>query len=153
KRDEIYLLVEQVFTHASNRKNEDTTNSISQGMFDRAKQLWKQTTASAAFINPEILALPQQQLEQYLQETPGLALYQHKLDNLNRQRPHLRSAEVEAILAAAGEITTAPNDVFSMINDADLKLPTIADEKGEEVALTRGNYQTYIRSIDRRVRK
>jgi oligoendopeptidase F len=75
------------------------------------------------------------------------------LDDLNRQRPHVRSAEIEAVLAAAGEVTEAPDSIFSMIDNADLKLPVIQDEKGEEVELTKGNYLVYIRSTDQRVRK
>jgi len=77
----------------------------------------------------------------------------HQLHDLNRMRPHVRSVEVEAILAAAGEVASAPDTIFSMIDNADLKLPTIEDEKGEEVQLTKGNYQVFIRNTNRRVRK
>src|SRR5258708_4218444 len=72
---------------------------------------------------------------------------------MSRNRPHVRSAEVEAILAAAGEITETPDSIFSMIDNADLKLPTITDEEGKEVELTKGNYLVYIHNKDRRVRK
>jgi oligoendopeptidase F len=135
------------------RKDEDTTNSTYQGMADRAMQLFVQNSTICAFIEPEILALPQEQLDQDLQEVTGLALYKQQLADLNRKRPHVRSAEVEAILKAAREIADAPGTIFSMIDNADLKLPTIKNEEGEEVELTQGNYLTYIRSKDRRVRK
>jgi oligoendopeptidase F len=46
-----------------------------------------------------------------------------------------------------------PGSVFTMIDNADLKLPTIKDEEGEEVELTKGNYQLFIRSANRQVRK
>jgi len=88
-----------------------------------------------------------------VQESPGLGLYKQQLDDLNRNRPHVRSSEVEAVLAAAGEISEVPDSIFSMIDNADLKLPLIQNEKDEEVQLTKGNYQVYIRSEDRRVRK
>jgi oligoendopeptidase F len=153
KRDEIYQTLERLYVYASMRKDEDTTNSTYQGMADRAMQLFVQSSTFAAFIEPEILALPQEKLDQDLQEVTGLALYKQQLLDLNRQRPHVRSAEVEAILAAAGEITDAPDAIFSMIDNADLKLPNIKNEQGEEVELTQGNYMTYIRSKDRRVRK
>ena len=153
KRDEIYEMVERLYVYAAMRKDEDTTNGTYQGMADRAMQLFVQTSTSSAFIEPEILALPQEQLEQDLCEVPGLALYRQQLSNLNRKRPHVRSAEVEAILKAAGEIADAPGSIFSMIDNADLKLPAIKNEEGVEVELTQGNYLTYIRSKDRRVRK
>ena len=152
-RDEIYEALERLYTYASMRKDEDTTNSNYLGMADRAMQLFVRTSTVAAYIEPEILALSQQELEQFVNETQGLALYKQQLADLNRKRPHVRSAEVEAVLAAAGEVTDAPDAIFSMIDNADLKLPGITNEQGEEVELTQGNYMTYVRSKDRRVRK
>ncbi len=153
KRDEIYETLEQLYIYALMRKDEDTTNSMYQGMFDRAVQLFVQAGMAAAFVEPEILALPQERLDQDLREVAGLALYKQQLLDLNRKRPHVRSAEVEAVLAAASEIAKAPDAIFSMVNNADLRLPKIRNEEGEESALTLGNYLTYIRSKDRRVRK
>ena len=153
KRDELFEQVERLFVYASMRRDEDTTNSLYQGMYDRAMQLYVRASTAASYIEPEILALPQEKLDQFVRKNPGLELYGQQLRDLNRQRPHVRSAEVEAILAAAGEISEGPDSIFSMIDNADLKLPTIRNEAGEEVELTKGNYLVFIRSTDRRVRK
>ncbi|GCE12583.1 oligoendopeptidase F [Tengunoibacter tsumagoiensis] len=153
KRDEIYESLERLYTYASMRKDEDTTRGASLAMADRAMQLYVRTSTVSSFIEPEILALPQETLQQFLVQTPELTLYRHQLEDLNLKRPHVRSAEVEAVLAAAGEVTEAPDAIFSMIDNADLKLPTITNEEGEEVELTQGNYLTFIRSKDRSVRK
>jgi len=104
KRDEIYEELERLYVFASMRKDEDTTNSTYQGMADRAMQLYVRTTTVSAYIEPEILALPQATLDQFVNETPGLAIYGQQLRDLNRKRAHIRSAEIEAILAAAGEM-------------------------------------------------
>ncbi|HLZ80697.1 MAG TPA: oligoendopeptidase F [Ktedonobacteraceae bacterium] len=153
KRDEIYEELERLYVFASMRKDEDTTNSTYQGMADRAMQLYIRTTTVSAYIEPEILALPQASLDQFVSETPGLAIYGQQLHDLNRKRAHIRSAEIEAILAAAGEMAESPGSVFTMIDNADLKLPTIKNEEAEEVELTKGNYQLFIRSTNRQVRK
>ena len=153
KRDELFLELEKLYVYTSMRRDEDTTNGTYQAMADRATQLLVRASTIASYIEPEILALPQQTLDQYIQQTEGLALYKQQLQDVSRMRSHVRSAEVEAVLAAAGEVTGAPDDIFSMIDNADLKLPKIQDEKGDEVQLTKGNYQIFIRSTDRRVRK
>ncbi len=153
KRDELFEQIERLFVYASMRRDEDTTNSLYQGMYDRAMQLYVHASTAASYIEPEILALPQDTLDQFVREHPGLELYGQQLRDLNRQRPHVRSAEVEAILAAAGELSEGPDSIFSMIDNADLKLPMIRNEQGEEVELTKGNYLVFIRSTDRRVRK
>jgi len=152
-RDALYEKLETLFVYASMRKDEDTTNSEYQGMFDRAMQLFVRASTVSSYIEPEILALAQTTLDTFVKETPGLDLYRQQLDDINRNRPHVRSAEVEAVLAAAGEVSEVPDSIFSMIDNADLKLPDIQNEKGEEVPLTKGNYLVYIRSTDRRVRK
>jgi oligoendopeptidase F len=152
-RDAVFEQLEKLFVYASMRKDEDTTNSTYQGMYDQAMQLYIRATTAISFIEPEILALPQEKQDQFVQEYPELHLYDHQLHDLSRNRPHVRSAEVEAILAAAGEITEGPDSIFSMIDNADLKLPMITDEEGKQVELTKGNYLVYIRSTNRRVRK
>ncbi len=153
KRDELFEKLETLLVYASMRRDEDTTNSTYQGMYDRAIQLFVQASTVASYIEPEILALTESTLDRFVQETPGLSLYGQQLHDLNRKRSHVRSAEVEAVLAAAGEISEGPDAIFSMIDNADLKLPLIKNEEGEEVQLTKGNYLVYIRSTERRVRK
>lgn len=153
KRDELFQTLEKLRAYTSMRLDEDTTNGTYQAMADRATQLTVRASTAASYIEPEILALPQERLDQYMQQTPGLELYKHLLHDISRMREHVRSAEVEAVLAATGEVTTAPDDIFSMIDNADLKLPMIRNEAGEEVQLTKGNYTPFMRSTDRRVRK
>jgi len=152
-RDEVYKELERLYVYASMHKDEDTTNSLYQGMADRAMQLYIRTSTIASYIEPEILALSPETLAQFLQEKPDLALYQQQLDDLNLKRAHIRSADIEAILAAAGEMAEGPGSIFTMIDNADLKLPKIKSEAGEEVELTKGNYQLFIRSTNRQVRK
>jgi oligoendopeptidase F len=153
KRDEVFKQLETLYVYSSMRKDEDTTNSHYQGMNDRAMQLFVRASTAISYIEPEILALPQETLDRYVEEAPGLHIYRHQLQDLNRVRPHVRSAEIEAVLAAVGELTEGPDSIFSMIDNADLQLPLIQDEEGNEVQLTNGNYLVYIRSKDRRVRK
>lgn len=153
KRDELFEELGRLAAYAHMRRDEDTTKSTYQGMADRATQLLVRATTAAAYIEPEILALPQTTLDRFLREAPRLELYRHQLDDLNRKRPHVRSAEIEAVLAATGEIAVAPGTIFTMIENADLSLPIIKNEAGEEVQLTQGNYLVYIRSSNRRVRK
>ena len=153
KRDALFERIERLFVYASLRKDEDTTNGTYQAMSDRAMQLYVQAATIISYIEPEILALPESTLAAFVQETPGLQLYEQQFHDLNRKRGHVRSAEVEAVLSATGEIAAGPASTFGMINNADLQLPTIPDEEGQAVQLTHGNYLVFIRSYDRRVRK
>src|SRR5436309_15629255 len=74
-RDELFEELETLFVYASMRKDEDTTNSVYLGMFDRGMQLFVRASTVISYIEPEILALAQATLITFVQETAGLGLY------------------------------------------------------------------------------
>lgn len=143
---------ERVIVYAFTRRDEDTTNPTYQELYDRAQRLAVELTTATSFVEPEILQLSQEQLDEYL-SSQELSLYRHYLDNIVRNKPHTLSPQEEAILAAAGEMAQAPNNVFGMFNNADLKFPFIKDENGQEVEVTHGRYIRLMESKDRRVRR
>lgn len=147
------LLLERLGGYASNRRNEDTTSATWGAMFDRLQSLGVKVGGASAYIQPEMIAIAPERLANYRAEEPALAEYAHYLDSLQRRRPHVRSAEVEQLLAQMGEISAAPSSIFSMINDADMKFPTIVGEDGQEIEVTKGRYALFMESKDRRVRK
>ena len=146
------MLLSQVIVYAMMRRDEDTTNSHYQGLADRAQMLAARFGSTTAFFAPELLAISDEQIEEFLVAHEPLQLYRHFLSELRRQRAHIRSAEVEAVLAQATEVTHAADTIFGMINNADLKFPTIRDEEGNEVELTKGRFILFLESKDRRVR-
>ena len=64
-------------------------------------------------------------------EAPELELYRLNIDRIRRRREHVLSDKEEAILAAAGEMAASPDDIYSMLNDADLKFPDAVDKDGQ----------------------
>jgi len=92
-------------------------------------------------------------MKRMIAEKAGLAFYRHKLDDILRRRPHTLTAEMERLLAEAGEMARGPETIFSMLSNADLKFPDIRDDQGKEVPVTEGRFGRYMESADRRVRK
>ncbi|MCG0315008.1 MAG: oligoendopeptidase F family protein, partial [Calditerricola sp.] len=152
-RDELEVRVERLYAYARMRRDEDATRAEHQALSDRATTLLVQAEAALSFLEPEILSIPEERLRTWLEEVEGLALYRTALENLLVLKPHVRSAEVERLLAEAGELADAPRTVYGMLSDADLRFPTIRDERGDEVELTKGRYLTFLESADRRVRR
>ncbi len=143
----------KLYSYAAMRADEDTANGTNLARLSRVTTLAAKAAAASSFMTPEILEIPQEQIEAFLREDPRLQLYQHLLDELLRRKLHVRSAEVEELLAEAGDPLEAPSQVFGMINDADLKLPRIKDATGQEVELTKGNYILMLENRNRQVRK
>ncbi len=151
--DEIGKLMERVYVYAHQRYHEDTANATYQDLKDKATTLSVQLNSALSFATPEILTIPEDLITQYHAETQGLKLYDFYLKDILRLRPHILSGEMEELLADAGEVADAPENIFSMFNNADIKFPEIKDENGETVRITHGRYAQLLESKDRRVRK
>jgi len=153
QRDNATKLLEQLYVYAFLRRAEDTINSTYQALTGRIGALYARLNSAVAFFEPEILALPDEQIDAMLAQNDELRVYEHSLNELRRQRDHIRSAEVEALLAAAGEMARAPEAIFDTLNDADLKFPMVEDEDGNQVELSQGRYIKFMESTKRPVRK
>ena len=150
--DEISLHTERLYVYANMRHHQDTADPTYQALSDKAKKLSVDVGEALSFITPEILSLSEEQLKAFI-EDPTLAPYKHTLEEMLRQKPHVLSKAEEALLAQVGNISQAPNTIFGMINNADMKFPTIKNEKGEDVELTHGRYIQFLESRNREVRE
>jgi oligoendopeptidase F len=119
--------------------------------YERAVMLAIGAGQALAFVQPEIVAIPVDTLHAFMAE-PALAPYRHLLDDLDRQRPHVRSAEVEEVLAQFADVARAPAEAFSALDDADLDLGMVHDDDGREIKLTEGRYLRLMESRNRDVR-
>ena len=143
----------KLYAYSHMRYDQDTTNSFYQGLDDRMKNLYAQAASGLAFIVPEILSIDEEKLKGFLNEKEELKLYEHSLEEINLQRPHVLPAEQEALLAEASEALGAAENTFGMLNNADLEFPSIKDENGVEVEVTHGRFTTFLESADPRVRR
>lgn len=151
-QDKLMERLGKLYTYSHMRYDQDTTNSFYQGMDDQIKNLYSQAASELAYIVPEILAVDEERINQFLEEKQELQLYKQSLAELNLQRPHVLTADQEALLAQASEALGASSNTFGMLNNADLEFPSIKDENGEEVEVTHGRYIRFLESDDNRVR-
>ena len=151
--DQIGQSMGEVYTYARMHRDEDNRVSRYQAMTDRAGALSVKVGSALAFIIPEMLALPEGTLQEFRKANSKMELYDHALDDIVRKREHVLSPAEEKLLAEIGELAEAPSTIFGMANNADLKFPSIKDEKNQDVELTKGNFIQFMESADQRVRK
>ncbi len=152
-QDEISMRLGKLYTYARMRYDQDTTNSFYQALNDRATSLYTEVSSAMSYIVPEILSVSEDKINRFLSENSKLKLYEHALDELNRKRPHVLSEKEESLLSQAADVMRTSSHTFGMLNNADLKFPTIIDEEGDEVEVTHGRYIHFLESRNRRVRK
>lgn len=149
----ISRLFEKVYVYAQMRSHEDSANGYYQGLADRTESLAVEVSSASSFIVPELLSIPDEKLSSFIQSNEKLAFYKKYIDVIVRTKPHVLNGREEQIMAMSGEMANAPGNIFSMLNNADIKFPTIKDEKGQEVELTKGRFIQMMESTDRTVRK
>jgi oligoendopeptidase F len=153
KKDNIWLILEKVYTYAKMKKDEDNRVNKYQAMNDKANSLIAKASSYLSFFTPELLEIPEEKLLGFMKAEEGLSLYEHVMNDILREKAHVLSGAEENLLAQISEIAGATGDIFSMINDADIKFGTITDEDGDLVEVTHGRYIGFMESHDRRVRK
>lgn len=150
--DEISQLTERLYVYANMKHHEDMADPAYQSLSDKARKLSVEVGEATSYISPEILSLSDEKLKALVAD-PQLAFYKRSLEELIRQKPHVLSKEQEALLAQVGNMAGAPNTIFGMINNADMKFPKVKNAEGKEVELTHGNYIQFLESSNREVRE
>ena len=144
--------LEKLYTYAHLRNDEDKTNTVHQGNFERVVRLATQISHAGSFIKSEIMAIPETVMNDFLQDKE-LEFFKLHLERILRYRKHTLSEKEEALLASSAEMARAAKEGFDMLDNADLKLGVVKNEKGEEITITQGNFQSLMQNYDRRVRR
>ena len=138
-QDEIELRLEKLFVYSSCRSDEDTGNNYYQDMSGKARGVAVAIMGAASFSGPEIMAIPDEDLERFYNEEPGLETYRRSIYSIRRMKAHMLSAESERILALAGEVSASPDNIGSVLRNLEIRFPDIPDKDGNPKQLTEDN--------------
>ena len=152
-RDDIWRRLEKIYVYARMKRDEDNAETVYQAMTDKCGAIIAAVSASMAFFTPELLTSSEEKIITFIDSTEGLKEYDFAIKDTLRQKSHILTKEEENIMAQMGEITGDTNDIFTMLNNADIKFGEITDEDGDKVKITHGNYINFMESHDRNVRK
>ena len=135
------------------KSDEDTRNATYQAMSGRFTSVMVELGSALSFDTPEIMAIPEDVLDQFYADFPKLERYRRYLTNLRRKREHILSPEEEKLLAGVGELSRAPDNIYGMFADADLKFDDAVDTEGNAHPVNQATFVPLQRSQDRILRK
>jgi oligoendopeptidase F len=144
--------LEKLYTYAHLRHDENLANDGYKSMNSMITSLYHAFSQETSWFEPEILALAQEKLNEYL-HADELKEYRFKLEKLVRMKPHTLSQDKEEMMAQAGQALQAVQKAFSSLTNADFNFGTVCDQNGKEHELTHGRYSLYLHSHDRSLRK
>lgn len=131
----------------------DSTDDEAVSMAGAAGSVASRFGAASAFEQPELLAIGEARLNEWAAAEPRLAIYRHSFHDLFRQQAHVRSAEVEEVLALAGDPFSAVENTENMLTSADMQFKPVVAADGSSTPLFQGNVWTLMESTDRDTRR
>jgi len=141
-----------VFSYAFLRKETDNGDPVAQSLKAKLMQTAVQAQTMMSFFEPELLAMDEAVLKEIAAD-PAMSDYDTFIDGLLRQKAHALPKEQEKLMAMMGQLAGAPQNIFSMLTDVDMKFPDVEMADGTKHTLTEGTYSSFIRDADRGIRK
>lgn len=144
--DEIGKLQYRLYRYPQLQRDVDSRDQDVAGRFQRVMALFAKFDAATAWFQPELLALPQAQVQGWLDSTPALKPYAFGITDSFRKQGHVLDAEGERLLSLAGPAGRASVNTYDELSTSDIKYPTLATSDGRQVTLTPGNYSALLES-------
>ena len=151
--DEAGLLLERIYTYANCKSDQDTADSFYRDMRGRAMGVYVEISSAASFAKPEIIAIDEELLNSFYAQQPALEEYRRSIYKMRRQAQHSLSAAEERLLSAAGEMADAPDNICSVLRNAELRFEPVADGQGQLHPLSNEQLVVLLESGDRVLRK
>lgn len=142
-QEALYQRLTLVTTYTNLRQSEDSTNPVNQANASKSASAVATVAGALSFIHSEILALPDGQLETYIEEEPRLQAFQKNLTELLEIRPYRLSAETEAVLAALGEVHGAPYTIYQRSKLSDMEFDSIVLSNGRAQPVSFALYEDH----------
>ena len=150
--DEASLRLSKLHGYASCKGDQDTADGFYQDMRGKAMGTMVAISSATAFASSEIMAIDEEKLNSFYAELPALEEYRRSIYQIRRRAAHILSPAEEALLASAGEMANAPDNISSIFSNADLKFPDVMDGKGEMHPLSDVSFVPTLESEDRVLR-
>ena len=147
------IRVGRLANYCMRKGDEDTRNATYQAMGGKFRSIMVKIGSECSFAVPEIMDISDEDMDRFYAEKPELERYRRYLTNMRRRKAHTLSAAEERLLAAAGEMSGAPTNIYSMFANADINFTDAVDANGGKHAVRQGTFVSLEESPDRELRK
>jgi len=142
--DELGKLAGKVFRYARLYNVTDMANNDLAAKVQRVQILFSKFGTAMAWFNPEMLEIPWETMEQWLQDTPELEPYAFGITDLYRQQLHVLSEESEQLLSYYNRALGSPAQIYNELSTSDIEYPEVTLSTGETVTMTPGQYYSIL---------
>jgi len=151
--EDTYRLASKVMVYGMLGSSVDTADQTALARAGQGRALMNRVGAAVSFVEPELLAIGFDILKRWMSAKPQLAAYKHYFDTLEREQKHVRSGEVEEVLALAGEPLGVPFSAYGAITNADLQFKPAKASDGTKLDVGQSSIAALVTHGDRKVRR
>ncbi|MBI2829213.1 MAG: oligoendopeptidase F, partial [Acidobacteria bacterium] len=142
--DEMGALGYRVWYFASLHYDQDQRDNGINARRQQVQILFARQQQASSWFNPELLAIPRDTIERWLDGSADLAVYRFAIESLFHEQEHVLDQQGERLMAFAGRFNSVPHDSYAALTTADMTFPSIALVSGERVTLTYGQYRALL---------
>jgi len=147
------ILAGKYTLYASNYYAVDTGDQRSAARMGQARSMGARLGAATAFFEPELMVLGFKKVEKWIKSTPELAFFAHAVDKLKRRQDHVRSGEVEEVLAMSADPFSGPQSIYTALNNADLAFKAAVSSDGRSAEVGQASIGGLLTNPDRATRR
>ena len=148
---DLNVMGERLGYYADLRQTEDEGAAAARTMCGKIMMAAAKAQAAGAWEGPEILAIPEQDMERFLAH-PRITDYRIYLERTLRYRPHILSDKEERIVALHAEAEGTPNDAFSVLTNVDFDFGLVDTPEGK-LPLSQSTWSVFMENPDRDLRR
>jgi len=131
----------------------DTNDQEAQARAGQGQSVYIRLNAATSFVNPELMEIGFDTLRNWITKEDRLEHLGHFIDELEREKDHVRSDEVEQVLALSGEPMNDFYRAYNVITNADLQFDDAISEDASTLEVGQSSINSLITHKDRKVRK
>lgn len=150
---DIDKMLEKLYVYTYLSFDLDTSDNNNQELNERVLNLYDFYNENCYFITNSILKCDYDVINKYYEEEPKLREYETAIEEIYRFKEHNLSDAEERLLSSINKMLGNSSDTYNLFKDCDMSFDEIEDENGKKVELNNSNYNIYIQSKDRKVRK
>jgi oligoendopeptidase F len=141
--------ISRLYVYASLLADQDSRDSTHEGMQQEMVRLASTFSATASFIEPEILKANKATIEKFIATDPRLKVYAFYLRDVIRRAEHTLTDSEEKILADAVPALGSASNAFNILSNADFPYPSVTLSDGKSVKVDQAAY-TDLRALPNR---
>ena len=149
--DEVSSRIEKLYIYAHLRHDEDVRNGETTANLARITATFTKIVSQLSFIDPQLTALDENTLQAFINDS-DFSAHNYRLEKLAKSKAHVLSEKEEKLLALSSDVFGGFQNVFMMLDNANLNLPK-ANFNGEEMQMSHGLYGVVLHTGNAEERK